>query len=112
MFREDYFSQPPRKWEVRYDNSYPNVIFDSEAKCYRLYYTLIVKDAVSEATSLEQRASQDYHPLPGRIVGLAYAESSDGVHWEKPNLGLVEFEGSKENNLLMLYDTESHLYLD
>ena len=51
MFREDYFSQPPRKWEVRYDNSYPNVIFDSEAKCYRLYYTLIVKDAVSEATS-------------------------------------------------------------
>lgn len=112
MFREDYFSQPSRKWEVRYDNSYPNVIFDSEAKCYRLYYTLIVKDAVSEATSLEQRATQDYHPLPGRIVGLAYAESSDGVHWEKPNLGLVEFEGSKENNLLMLYAHGTGVFLD
>ena len=28
-----------------------------------------------------------------------YAESPDGIHWEKPKLGLVEFEGSKENNL-------------
>jgi hypothetical protein len=29
----------------------------------------------------------------------ALAISSDGIHWEKPNLGLVEFDGSKENNL-------------
>ena len=30
----------------------------------------------------------------------AYAISTDGLHWEKPNLGLVEFRGSKENNLI------------
>ena len=29
-----------------------------------------------------------------------YAESGDGVHWEKPRLGLVEFDGSKDNNLV------------
>lgn len=29
----------------------------------------------------------------------ALAVSKDGVHWEKPNLGMVEFDGSKENNL-------------
>ena len=29
----------------------------------------------------------------------ALAISRDGIHWEKPNLGLVEFDGSKENNL-------------
>ena len=29
----------------------------------------------------------------------AYAESSDGLHWEKPELGLVEFDGSRANNL-------------
>ena len=29
-----------------------------------------------------------------------YAESKDGIHWTKPNLGLVEFEGSKENNIV------------
>jgi len=29
-----------------------------------------------------------------------YAESSDGIHWTKPNLGLETFDGSKENNIL------------
>ncbi|MBM4076359.1 MAG: hypothetical protein FJ267_12055, partial [Planctomycetes bacterium] len=31
--------------------------------------------------------------------GYAYAESRDGFHWSKPNLGVVEFRGSKANNL-------------
>ena len=30
----------------------------------------------------------------------AYAESTDGVSWVKPELGLVEFRGSKKNNLV------------
>ncbi|MBT5608583.1 MAG: hypothetical protein HN742_12945 [Lentisphaerae bacterium] len=29
-----------------------------------------------------------------------YAESTDGVHWERPVLGLYEFRGSRENNIL------------
>lgn len=32
---------------------------------------------------------------------LCYATSSDGVHWDKPELGLVEYEGSKQNNILL-----------
>jgi len=32
----------------------------------------------------------------------AYAESKDGIHWEKPNLGLVEHSGSRENNLVLM----------
>jgi hypothetical protein len=32
--------------------------------------------------------------------GRAYAESKDGIHWTKPALGLREYGGSKENNLL------------
>jgi len=30
-----------------------------------------------------------------------YAESSDGVHWRKPELGIVEFDGSKKNNIIL-----------
>ena len=30
---------------------------------------------------------------------IAYAESRDGLRWEKPDLGVVEFEGSGANNL-------------
>jgi hypothetical protein len=29
-----------------------------------------------------------------------YAESTDGIHFKRPNLGLVEFQGSKENNII------------
>jgi hypothetical protein len=29
-----------------------------------------------------------------------YAESRDGIHWERPNLGLVEYQGSKDNNFV------------
>ena len=29
-----------------------------------------------------------------------YAESDDGIHWTKPDLGLVEFQGSKNNNII------------
>jgi hypothetical protein len=36
--------------------------------------------------------------------GLAYAESDDGVHWNKPDLGLVAINGSKSNNLIYADD--------
>ena len=31
---------------------------------------------------------------------VCYAESEDGIHWSKPRLGLFEFEGSKDNNIV------------
>lgn len=30
-----------------------------------------------------------------------YAESKDGVNWRRPTLGLVEFQGSRENNIVI-----------
>ncbi len=32
----------------------------------------------------------------------AYAESKDGIHWEKPSLGLIDFDGSKDNSLIWM----------
>ena len=29
-----------------------------------------------------------------------YAESTDGIHFARPNLGLVEFQGSRDNNII------------
>ena len=31
---------------------------------------------------------------------ISYAESTDGIHWDKPNLGIIDFEGSKKNNIV------------
>ena len=37
-----------------------------------------------------------------RCLRPAYAESEDGVHWIKPELGLVEYHGSRDNNLVLM----------
>jgi len=53
---------------------------------YRLWYVAFDDDTKNKVASSRWRA--------------AYAESADGLTWTKPDLGLVEFHGSKDNNLL------------
>ena len=36
----------------------------------------------------------------GQIMRTAYATSEDGVNWDRPVLGQIEFNGSKNNNLV------------
>lgn len=36
-----------------------------------------------------------------------YAESEDGIFWKKPKLGLFDFDGSKENNIILGFDCHS-----
>lgn len=42
--------------------------------------------------------------LPGHNSHIAYAESADGVTWETPNLGLFEYAGNTENNIVFRGD--------
>lgn len=39
--------------------------------------------------------------------GLVCSQSTDGIHWERPDLGLVEYEGSRHNALVSFTDSES-----
>ena len=39
---------------------------------------------------------------PGMWRPMCYAESEDGVHWVKPELGLVEFKGGTKNNICLI----------
>jgi len=41
---------------------------------------------------------------------VCYAESTDGVAWEKPRLGVCEFDGSKDNNIVL--QSEAPRYID
>jgi len=41
-----------------------------------------------------------------RYMGVAYAESQDGIHFTKPVLNLVKWNGSKKNNLVLPPDPE------
>lgn len=63
---------------------YGSILKDGDK--YRMWYVAFDDDASNKVASARWRA--------------AYAESDDGLHWTKPNLGLVAFHGSKENNLV------------
>jgi hypothetical protein len=39
---------------------------------------------------------------PTHSIFCCYAESNDGIHWHKPDLGLYEFQGSKSNNIVFI----------
>jgi len=67
--------------------SYATVIKDGDL--YRAYYRA-VKPGYSGST-------HDGHP--GEIT--CYQESTDGANWVKPNLGLIEIDGSRENNVIL-----------
>lgn len=44
---------------------------------------------------------------PSHPEVVCYAESADGIHWTRPSLGICEFGGSKDNNII-LTDVGTH----
>lgn len=112
MFGEGFFENPPKLWEVRYDNAYPNVVYDPYEKIYRVYYTMVVKDEEMAGVPLEDRKNTRRVGTGKKTLALGYAESKDGIHWDKPSLELVDFEGSSKNNILLLHAHGTGVFFD
>jgi hypothetical protein len=74
---------PDRPWEAREVGKYNTVLREADGRFRMWYGAMLLGGSPKEGA--------------GR---LAYAESRDGLRWEKPSLGLVEFRGSRENNLV------------
>ena len=72
-----------RPWEGNSCN-YVSVIKD--AGTYRMYYR-------------SRQVDYTQGKMTNRRPQVGYAESNDGINWERPSLGLVEFEGSTDNNI-------------
>jgi hypothetical protein len=47
-----------------------------------------------------------------KVAHLAYAESTDGVHWTKPALGVTEHPSGLPNNLVGLSSLEGNVFRD
>ncbi len=75
-------------WAVQF---YGSVIRDPNSGRFRMWYVAVSKE--------ERLNSSTPRSMPWRV---AYAESDDGIKWNKPNLGLVESRGSTDNNLVKL----------
>ena len=88
-----------KPWEQRFDNFYGNVIYDEEDELYKCWYSPFIIDNSAKGMSLKER-EKDYDVPDKREMAICYAISEDGIHWEKPNLGLIDFEGNKSNNIV------------
>jgi hypothetical protein len=75
---------PEHPWEERFINGYATIFEDNGR--FKLYY-----EAYATYTSPD---GGDYE------ARLCYAESTDGINWAKPSLGVCEFNGSKDNNIV------------
>ena len=65
------------------------VMFDAEEKLFKMWYN------VFRYVGWRNEEENWY------TYSICYAESRNGCNWDKPELGIVEFEGSSKNNLIM-----------
>lgn len=78
---------------------------------FRAWYNSVCNVSAHEmATAGVWGRGSEFGFFPERMKGaipetqtctINYAESDDGFHWVKPKLGLVEWQGSKDNNIVM-----------
>ena len=73
-----------KPWEAEGLAGAGNVLYDRELDKFHLWGTIWPYEGTKEK---------------GGLRGLYY-QSSDGLDWQRPNLGQYEFQGSKDNNLL------------
>ncbi len=84
--------RPDRPWEGT-DNRIAWVLYDEALGMFRMRYTT--------GTYTIEGIDDNGELQPKRLnVRLCEAFSEDGIHWTKPDLGLVEFEGSTANNIV------------
>lgn len=70
-----------------------------------IFYASVVED---EGTAKLFHGSYDAE----KRKHFSIATSHDGLHWERPSLGLADFDGSKENNILPIGAVEAGVFLD
>jgi hypothetical protein len=73
-------------WEGN-GSGYHSIFKDGDI--YRMYY---------KAWQIKTSKTKTLTPS----IYCCYAESDDGIHWRKPELGLYEFRGSKANNIVFI----------
>ena len=103
---------PEHPWEHR-RIPYGSVLwFPDEGKFKCWYLTLNIYDSRPGFRGYRK----EHHVPIHEAAFICYAESKDGVTWTKPELGLHEFRGSKQNNIVLVspgthFDSTSVMHL-
>lgn len=93
---------PEHPWET---GGVSYMVTWKEGDLFRAWYRAGIREA--EGTPPDQRVEpqpgwtwQDHQQHSNNPGLIAYAESDDGIHWRKPTLNNIEFDGSTANNLV------------
>ena len=65
----------------------------------RFYGTIIPIDGELRMWYMAQGTNDNTNGFEQQFK-MCYATSTDGINWERPNLGLVEYNGNKNNNII------------
>ncbi len=82
---------------------YQVVIKDQDR--YRMYY----RGSSHKGYTIPSFLKPGEVVMPEHPQFAVYVESRDGISWTRPNLGIVEFNGSKENNIILEGDGSHNL---
>lgn len=81
-----------------------NVQYDKPWESATLNWFSVLKDQGVIDKEAKYRMWYECYDVPGwptnDDTSFCYAESRDGIHWTKPELGLFEYQGNKNNNIL------------
>lgn len=80
----------PGQWDGTRCKVYGSVLVDPRDGLFKMWY--------SGGTDTEDSIRREC----GSPRNLGYAVSTDGIHWERPSLGLIEYGGTRDNNLILL----------
>lgn len=80
-------------WERNGNYLYGTVLYDEQDGLYKMWYS---------GNNPGYNGGGD-----SRSVMTCYAESTDGVNWTRPNLGVWEYNGSTDNNIIGNYHIAS-----
>lgn len=99
--------RPDRPWEGNHSTA-GAVIFDPVDQIFKMRYS------TSQVTMRREdgKVILDGYETPSEISFTCLATSRDAVHWEKPSLGMVEFRGSRDNNILPKEHLMPYWFLD
>ena len=87
-------TEPWEKWIILYGGCF----YDPVGKVYRMYYQTTLYPSGVPGVSFRQ--------------DTCYAESKDAIHWTKPKLGVVDFKGSKDNNIMFYLAGPCNAFID
>ena len=82
-----------KPWQHFRAQLYGTVLYFPEQRLFKMWYLAGPRFPDEEPVRINGRLR-----LPNLQL-LAYAESRDGLNWELPELGLVDFNGSRRNNI-------------